>query len=498
MFAPRLCVSLTAATTAELRRKRDATTDADLIELRLDSVQDPDPQGALAGRAQPVIVTCRPVWEGGAFGGSEEERKRILVGALDAGAEYVDVEWKAGFADLVRLGGRRVLLSTHDFEGVPTDLAARVQAMRADRPGIVKVAVTAKRLSDTLPLLDLAARARAEGAGESVWIAMGAPGLSTRILAARFGSCLTYAGDGVAPGQIPSGRLLKEFGFRRITAETSVYGVVGSPVGHSVSPAMHNAAFQASGLDAVYVPLEAENVDDFERVAEVLDIRGASVTVPFKVPFFERVMARSGSEALDPLCQRVGAINTLRRAGEGWQGRNTDVAGFLAPLTGRMTLQGARAAVLGAGGAARAVAVALVSAGAHVSVHARHIERAADVVRSIGGVGCPLPPAGGTWDLLVNATPVGMSPRIDETPWPNATFDGRVVYDLVYNPVETRFIREARAAGCFTIGGLDMLIAQAQEQAEWWTGIRPSAECLRDAARAALGLSEAEEPARQR
>jgi shikimate 5-dehydrogenase len=151
-----------------------------------------------------------------------------------------------------------------------------------------------------------------------------------------------------------------------------------------------------------------------------------------------------------------------------------------------MVLKGARAAVLGAGGASRAAAVALASAGAQVTVHARQKVRAEEVARLVGGAAGDLPPARGSWDLLVNATPVGMSPRIDETPWPNATFDGRVVYDLVYNPIETRLIREAAAAGCLTIGGLEMLVAQAQEQAEWWTGIRPSAVLLRDAAQRAL------------
>lgn len=498
MFAPKLCVSVTGATMAELCRSADGADHADLIELRLDSVRDPDPRAAVAGRTRPVVITCRPTWEGGAFRGSEEERKRILADALEAGADYIDVEWKAGFSDLIRRGGRRVLLSTHDFQGIPTDLAERVRVMRAERPGILKVAVTAGRLSDVLPLLDLADRARAEGADESVWIAMGSAGVSTRILAARFGSSFTYAGDGVAPGQIPPARLVNEFGFRRITAETLVYGVVGSPVGHSVSPAMHNAAFRAAGLDAVYLPLEAESVDDFMRVAEAFDVRGASVTLPFKVPFFERLIKESDPNALDPLSRRVGAINTIRRTPDGWHGRNTDVAGFLAPLRGRLVLSGARAAVLGAGGAARGVAVALESAGARVALYARQVARAEAVAESIGGVAGSLPPPSGSWDLLVNATPVGMSPHVDETPWPNGIFDGRVVYDLVYNPIETRFLREAAAAGCLTIGGLDMLVAQAQEQAEWWTGIRPAATLLRGAACSALASNDAAELARQR
>jgi 3-dehydroquinate dehydratase/shikimate dehydrogenase len=498
MFAPRLCVTVTAATTAELCRNADQADHADLVELRLDSVRDPDPRAALAGRRRPVIITCRPTWEGGAFRGSEEERKRILTAALEAGADYVDVEWKAGFSDLVQRGGRRVLLSTHDFQGVPSDLSERVRAMRAQRPGILKVAVTARRLSDVLPLLTLADRSRVEGADEGVWIAMGTPGVSTRILAARFGSTFTYAGDGVAPGQIPAARLLNDFGFRRITSETLVYGVVGSPVGHSVSPDMHNAAFRGAGLDAVYLPFEAESVDDFLHVAEALDVRGASVTLPFKVPFFERLLMQADPNAVDPLSRRVGAINTLKRATTGWHGRNTDVAGFLAPLRSRMALQGTRASVLGAGGAARAVAVALASAGTRVTVHARQAARAEEVAEVTGSVAGTLPPPKGSWDLLVNATPVGMSPRVTETPWPNATFDGRVVYDLVYNPVETRFLREAASSGCLTIGGLDMLVAQAQEQAEWWTGIRPSAEVLRDAALRALALNDAAELARQR
>jgi 3-dehydroquinate dehydratase/shikimate dehydrogenase len=372
--------------------------------------------------------------------------------------------------------------------------------MRAVKPGILKVAVTARRLCDMLPLLELGKQARVEDANESVWIAMGTPGIATRILAARFGSCLTYAGDGVAPGQIPPERLIHEFGFRRITEETLVYGVVGSPVGHSVSPAMHNAAFQAAGLDKVYVPLEAESVEDFVAVAAAFDIRGASITIPFKVAFFDRLRGQPGSDSLDALSRRVGAINTLTRRGERWEGRNTDVAGFLAPLQGRTVLKGARAVVLGAGGAARAVAVALASAGARVAVHARNAARAREVADLIGGIAGTLPPATGSWDVLVNATPVGMSPRVEETPWPNATFDGRVVYDLVYNPAETRFIREAAAAGCVTIGGLDMLVAQAQEQAAWWTGRRPSAALLRDAARRVLfrGLSDAPEAAQRR
>lgn len=489
MPKPLICVSLAAATTAELRRRRDLQADADLVELRLDSVGDPDVSGALSGRMRPVIVTCRPAWEGGAFRGSEEERRRILAGALDEGAEYVDIESKAGFSDLVRRGDRRVVVSMHDFEGVPPDLAERVRAMRAECRGVVKVAVTARRLSDCLPLLELAQQVHS-GTGSNApaftWIAMGMAGVPTRVLAARFGSCWIYAGDNLAPGQLPPTQLVNDFGFRRITARTQVYGVVGAPLTHSVSPAMHNAAFRAADLDAVYLPFEAAGIDDFEPAATAFDIRGVSVTIPHKVAFFDRLLARGGVDALDPVSRATGAVNTLRVHEGRWQGRNTDVAGFLAPLEGRMTLAGARAAVLGAGGAARAVAVALKSAAAQATLHARNSRRGLEVARLVGVNAQPFPPPRGSWDLLVNATPIGMYPAVDATPWPNAEFDGDVVYDVIYNPLETRFLREAAAAGCVTIGGLEMLVAQAQEQAEWWTGIRPPTQLLREAALKAL------------
>lgn len=495
-MSPLLCVSVTAATTAELRRRRDDAAEADMVELRLDGVADLDVAAALAGRTRPVIVTCRPTWEGGAFTGTEQHRLALLREALAAGADYVDVELRAGFTNLVREGGSRVVLSTHDFAGVPADLTRRVEAMRAAGAGVAKVAITARRLSDCLPLIDLSARVSAGPARgpKFIWIAMGMAGVATRVLAARLGSAWMYAGDGVAPGQISAHRMIEEFGFRQLTPRSTVYGIIGAPVGHSVSPAMHNAAFRAAGRDAVYLPLEPVDFDDFLRVAPHLGLEGASVTIPFKVAAFEHLAASADPRALDELSRAVGAVNTLRRVDGGWQGRNTDVAGFLSPLAARTELRGCRATVLGAGGAARAVVVGLASAGAAVTVCARRLDRADRVARIVGGRVGTWPPATGSWDLLVNTTPVGMHPHVNETPCPGLAFDGRLVYDLVYTPADTRLLREARAAGCATIGGLDMLVAQAQEQSAWWTGERPAARLLETAARRALGLSDDPRP----
>src|SRR5262252_3520600 len=479
MSKPLLCMTVTAETTAELRARRDAVVDADLVELRLDTVRDPAAAAALEGRRRPVIVTCRPAWEGGSFAGSEEERKRILADALALGAEYVDIEWRAGFDDLIaQTGGRRIVLSSHDFAGVPADLAERVQAMRATGAEVVKLAALMTRLGDCVRLLEIGAQRSRHGG--TVLIGMGPYGVATRVLAGRFGSAWTYAGGVRDVGQISAESLLRDFHFRSLSDSTEVYGIAGGSVGHSVSPWMHNAAFRTSRIDAVDVPMPAVSADDFLDFARAIGISGASVTIPFKVALFD------ATDEVYAVARRIGAINTIRVEGTRWIGGNTDASGFLEPLQRRVTLNGMRVAVLGAGGAARAVVVALGSAACSITLHARNREQAEEVARLASVHVGPWPPGPGSWDILVNCTPVGMYPDVDETPMPADQLTGRYVYDLIYNPTTTRLLRDAEAAGCQPIGGLEMLVAQAREQFEWWTGTRPRPGVMREAAQRRL------------
>jgi 3-dehydroquinate dehydratase/shikimate dehydrogenase len=476
-----LCATVTGHSTAELRRARDlAASSSDLVEVRLDTAADPDAAAVLADRRTPVIVTCRPVWEGGAFAGSEEERRRILEQALALGADYVDVESCAEFAsDLIRRSADRIVLSRHWFEETPVDLEASTRDLLSSQAAVVKVATRALRLNDAVRL-DRHFRKAPEGRRRIV-IGMGLEGLVTRVLAGRFGSSWTYAGDGVAPGQVSLARMLDEFRYRSLTPHTALYGVVGRPIGHSVSPAMHNAAFQDAGVDAVYLPIAAADSDDFLEFAKAFDVRGASVTIPYKVDLAERV------DELDATAGRIGALNTLRFRTGRIEGTNTDVQGFLGPLAS-IDLAGKRAAVLGAGGAARAAAYALDDAGARVAVYARRVDRAAAVAGLVGGTHGMMPPSQGSWDLLVNATSVGMHPRVEESPIEAAALrGGGIVYDLVYNPPTTRLMVEAHRAGCRVIGGLEMLVAQAALQFQWWTGREPSRDLMR--ARAADRLA---------
>jgi 3-dehydroquinate dehydratase/shikimate dehydrogenase len=485
MRPAKLCVTVTADTTAELRTRRDQVMDADMVELRLDTVRDPSAAAALAGRKKPVIVTCRPQSDGGHFKGSEEERRAILAEALSLGAEFVDLEWRGTCADLMeQTGGRRIVLSHHDFNGIPTDVQGLAHSMLASGAEVVKLAVMASRLSDNITLREIGKNTRVPMS----LIAMGEAGLASRVLANWMGSCWTYAGHGVAPGQISEQVMHEEYRFRRIGGRTAIYGVLGKPVSHSVSPAMHNAAFKASHFDAVYLPLAASDFDDFTAFASAAGLAGASVTAPFKVQAFE------SADECDPVSRRIQSVNTLRRDGDRWLGSNTDVTGFLTPLESVMRLRGVRAVILGAGGAARSVAEALGSAGAHVAIAARRTEQAQSVAALTGAQVAAWPPDPTTWDLLINATPLGTRPNVDASPLPDdyAFNSSGLVYDLVYNPQYTKLLMQADRARCRIVGGLDMLVAQAQAQFEWWTGRRPADRVMREAAMARLASTAAE------
>lgn len=450
--------TVTADTMAELRAARDRVTRADLVELRLDGIRDLDVPGALQGRNRPVIVTCRPVWEGGRFDGGEVERLKILSRACALGADYVDVEWRADWR-AVRAASSRLVLSHHDFDGLPSDLDERARAMRQSGAAVIKIAITAGALGDCLTLKDAV-----DVDGARVLIGLGMPGQLTRMWPGWFGSCWSYGGS-VAPGQLPVDDLIDVYRVRETSAATEPYALFGAPLCHSASPRIHNAAFVQHERDAVYVPLESPDADEALRVADAIGVRGASVTAPLKRAMFER------SRPADALSRDLGAVNTLRRASHGWDSRNFDVVGFLAPLDRRsVSVRKRRAVVLGAGGAARAVAWSLKSHGARVEICARRRPQAEELAEALGIGVIDWPPAPG-WDVLVNATPVGTWPKTEDAPVaPDVLREaqGRIVYDLVYNPGETTLMRWAREVGAEVIGGMEMLIEQAYAQQRWW------------------------------
>ena len=484
-----IAVSLTEETTdAVVGRMAALAPLADLFEVRADFVRDLDLDALLEARTKPILFTCRPESEGGRFPDRDAQaRRRLLAEAASRGFDLVDVEARSGFEDVIASkAGRGLVLSWHDFEGTPDDLDAVYSRMAAHHPDVVKIAVTARSVADLGRLLSFAARHAGARGPRLVALAMGPLGVASRVLGGRFGAPFTFAspesGREAAPGQLTAAALASTFRVRSIGPATRVYGLLGSDVLRSLSPAIQNRAFAERGLDAVYVPLQAESMDAFAAALPPLGLSGFSVTRPYKGEILPHL------DSVTPHAAEAGSVNTVVEQAGRLVGLSTDGDGILVPLGKRIDPSGRRVVILGAGGAARAAAFALVRAGARVSVRARRAEQAAEVAKATGADAAGLDGLPGLeWDVLVNATPLGSGAFPGRSPVdPSSLRPGAVVFDMVYEPRETPLLAAAKARGCVTIDGVEMLVAQAVGQFEAWTGAPAPVEAMTEAALAAI------------
>jgi 3-dehydroquinate dehydratase/shikimate dehydrogenase len=487
-----ICLVLASPTLAEdLRLADELRARIDLVELRADHLRDSEAAAASSFPARvgvPCILTVRRRSDGGRFSGAERDRVALLRKLAGAGFTYVDLEEDLRAPELdaaVRKAGAKVVRSLHDFTGVPAGLSRRIATLARGPGEIAKVAVTPRTCEELAGLLEACSAA---GAQPRVILGMGEVGFPTLVLASKLGSAWCYASptaEAVARGQVAPPTLEEVYRFRSIGPETRVFGVIGNPVMHSRSPLIHNRGFAALGMDAVYLPFHVPDLDEFWKVADILGIRGLSVTVPHKT-----AVLRFDVEG-DADVRAAGACNTLvRAAGSGpWTGANTDMEGFLAPL--RDVFRGSippglRATVIGAGGAARSVVAALTSAGARVLVCNRTVDNARRLADTFGadfaGLSADgMTSAGTAADLIVQTTSAGMAPQeaVDPAPW--LRFSGReIVYELVYSPARTPIVERARAAGCRVIPGWKMLLAQARRQFLLFTGAEYPAKLMEE------------------
>lgn len=493
----RICVSVAAPDRATLRASLRRAGGAHLVEVRLDALRcaaaldDAGLRELVDAGPVPVGFTCRPAWQGGGFSGEEPERRRLLHRAAAAGAAFVDVEHQTPWAgELLESSPAPVILSHHWQDPSPADLDSRARDMAGMRPALVKLVSPAVRADDALPLLR-AGRRLVESGQPATAFCMGETGRASRVLAASYGAGLIYAalsGDEVvAPGQWTVEELRQTIRLPQWKTATVACGLVGHPIGHSLSPAVFNAAFGASDHDMGYVPVVSAELDPALGLASGWGFRGLSVTMPFKME------AARHCHRLDPLAEAIGAVNTLTASPEGWVGHNTDAEAVIEALGSRIALDGARVALVGAGGAARAAAVALGRSGVEVTIVNRTVERAERLAAAVGGRHGALDDLESQdFDAVINATPVGMSGTgtEGETPFPCAWLRGvEVVFDMVYRPLETALLRGASSRGCRTVDGLEMFLAQAAAQYRLWTDDRSEAPlvAMREAARVRLG-----------
>lgn len=466
---------------------------AGLVEYRLDAfVGAPDEierslPSLLARSPAPAIVTFRLPADGGLREIDEAARMSLLRAALAAGAEWVDVELgrEGAIADVAT---GRLIVSHHDFEKTPADLAEVARRIESGPADVVKLATMANASADAFAHYEILRSAKKP----TVAFAMGELGSASRVVALALGSPWIYTmlEEEVAPGQLPLARLVNEFRVGRLKETSALYGVIGHPVGHSMSPAMLNAAFDMADTDAVYLPFEVDaDPAGFVRKMADFGAAGFSVTIPHKVD----VMA--ALDEVEPAARRIGAVNTVIVRDGKLTGTNTDLHGAMDAIasaaSGAEALAGKTALVLGAGGAARAIVFGLVEAGMKVTLTDIDGSRAAELALVSGADAVDPERAGvtaGDFDVLANATPVGMHPHEDACPIDTRRLrEGQIVFDAVYNPLETRLLREAAARGCRTVRGVEMFVRQGARQFELWTGSPAPVDVMRQTVLERLG-----------
>ena len=504
----RLCVPIFVESAEQAARDiaLAAESGADWVELRVDTFLDA--AAIVKDSLLPCLVTCRPVGEGGLSEMTDAARVAALELAAAAGAAYLDLELStlpaAGpIIDLPRDSRPGLVVSAHDFKGRPDRLYNLLAEMNAADAEVTKIVWAARSVRDNLEAFELLVNKTKP----TIALCMGEAGLISRVLAKKFGAFLTFAplrdAAATAPGQVSIGDLKRLYRWDAITPATKVYGVVASPVAHSMSPAVHNAAFAAAGHDGVYLPLLVQpGYESFKAFMETflafgpLDLAGLSITLPHKENAL-RYLTEKGA-AVEPLAARIGAVNTIHVRPDGsLAGSNTDFAAILACV--RMGLKsddltGRRVAVIGAGGTGRTAVAALADAGAAVSIFNRTRARADALAEEFDGKSGPVSAfesdalADLAFDVYVNTTSVGMSPNADKTPFDaSALPPGAVVFDTVYNPMRTKLLQQADAAGARTVGGVEMFVRQAAAQFSTWTGLPPPLDVMRAAVESRLG-----------
>jgi 3-dehydroquinate dehydratase/shikimate dehydrogenase len=503
----KVCVAILGTTPAEMVEKAQAClADNNFLEFRLDYLAKPlaalpKLKHFLAGHSEvTAIATCRRAANGGKFKGTIAAEMEVLHKVAAAGFQMADLELetaehlKPQELEKLRSHGMGLILSYHDFE-TTRGLDDVFKRMRPFDPEFIKIVSTAKSLADNVTMMHFLERTR--DMANMVGICMGEQGIISRVLGLRAGSAFTFAssnsGEETAPGQIAAKTLIETYRIDQLDAATRVFGVAGNPVRHSLSPLMMNTAFRREIVNGVFLALQTTKLQDLVTLIREVPISGLSVTMPLKQEILKIL------EKTDPLSEKIGACNTLVRAQDGkLYGFNTDVAAVVRPLEKRLKLKDAKVLVMGAGGAARAAVFGLREKGAEVFILNRTPQAGQKLARESKSKTFRREHMLKTqFDVIVNATPVGMYGVKPQHILEPKEINARLVFDLVYNPIETPLIRMAREKGIPVVTGVEMFVHQGARQFEIWTGKpAPEEEMLRVVLHALRQRAEAATAAR--
>ena len=477
--------------------KHLAENGAELVELRLDYIRRPvDLKRLLKDAPCPVVATCRRPADGGKWMRSEEERIMVLRTAIADGADYVDLEMDIA-GKIPRYKTTQRIVSYHNFEETPANLEAIHREMTKLDPDIIKIATMANNPMDNIATLGLCRNSTVP----TIAFCMGEMGVTSRIMCGKFGAPFTYATFSserkLAPGQLSFEEMRDKYLYDSISEETRILGVIADPVAHSLSPVVHNACIRKNELDYLYLPFRVprEYLEQFIGACEELNIVGLSVTIPHKENVLKCI------NALDDNVAGIKAANTLVFKQQNVFGYNTDCTAAVESIKRTLRdkfpeeedpLVGKQALILGSGGVARAIAFGLKRSKAKVTIAARDSNKSEKLADELdcqsvewlerGNFDC---------DVMINCTPVGMYPDMDVTPFEPEWFDPNcVVFDTIYNPEQTLFIKQAREAGCTTITGIDMFVRQAARQFKLFTGTNPDVKLIRYEVKRAISAAK--------
>ncbi|HUE43454.1 MAG TPA: shikimate dehydrogenase [Candidatus Sulfotelmatobacter sp.] len=486
-----ICAVVAASTAAEMSAAmRVALRDTLTIELRLDWLGSDNERSKLLAWLRShrpanatFLATCRRKGAGGLFAGDIQGQLYWLIQAREAGCQWCDIEIET-LRELPNKSARsyavpgRIMLSIHDFDRTP-DIGRSFRMPPRGEVDTIKIAALSRTIADSVRLLKWA-----EGSKDCIAVPMGEVGLPARILALKHGSTLEYApvGAATAPGQVRLDELKHLYRAHALNRSTRVFGVIGDPIGHSLSPLLHNSAFAAKKMNAVYLPFLVHNLSDFLKAIPDFGIRGFSVTIPHKQKILKHL------KHCDDLAADIGAVNTVAVGSDGsLAGSNTDYVGVLRALGNKLHLAKSRVLIFGAGGSARAAAFALARAGATVGICARRETKARELARAVGGEVVPrFALRSQSFDAILNATPVGMHPHSKISPVSADELNCRIVMDLIYRPECTQLLQIASRKGIHTVSGVEMFLAQGIAQWELWTKQRAPEAILRRAILKAL------------
>ena len=491
---PRVCIAMGFPEPQRLLEsaRREANAGESFFEFRLDYLPTPESGIPVIRRflsAHPecsILATCRRHQNQGRFNGSVEDQVRILNAAVDAGARAVDIEIESAENVAARLDTFRgkgcLILSYHNYEGTPSPEAILRRMMRIPADGY-KIVTTARKPSDNYRVLSLT---RSHSRTPLVVLAMGEIGFPTRVLSTAWGGLFTYAApkssEGTAAGQVSARHLRHLYRVEKFSRSAKIYGVIADPVRHSISPAVHNRAFQAHRIDAVYLPflVQPAQLKDFFALADKLPVAGFSVTIPHKQKVLRYL------DVVEPLARRIGAVNTIWKKAGKWRGANTDAEAITVPLGRKLKLARSTILLVGNGGAARSAAYGLVDKGAKVSIVGRNPDRVRSLAKACGAEPLLREQLNTRkFDAVVHATPLGMYPHTEACFFQD-DIPADLVFDMVYNPIETTLTRRATAQGLTVISGLQMFVEQAVRQFEIWTGTTGPRTVMEKAALEAL------------